>query len=240
MQLDTLERLIPELLNEGEITGQQTLALHLERYRFAAAHARPGRILDIACGVGYGTRILFEQAQSCTEAIGVDCSEESIQYAKDTYGIPGITYLVGDAMRFHDQDGFDTIVSLETIEHLPDYSGFLANIFTLLRPHGVLIGSVPTTPTVDANPHHCHDFTESSFRRFMARPNLQEIACLRQMQPFNPVTVLSKKETRLRDLRSNLPQYYLENPGAFLRRVWSTCRFGFSNRYITIVWQNVG
>ncbi len=39
------------------------------------------------------------------------------------------------------------------------------------------------------------------------------------------------------DLRSNLPGYYLRNPGALLRRIGSTLRFGFSNRYITIVWE---
>ena len=57
-----LERLIPDQIRPGDTTGDQTLQLHLARYEFAAAHARPGRLLDIACGVGYGTRWLTDHA----------------------------------------------------------------------------------------------------------------------------------------------------------------------------------
>ncbi len=49
----SLERLVPDNRVEGVATGDETLRLHLERYRFSARHARPGRLLDIACGVGY-------------------------------------------------------------------------------------------------------------------------------------------------------------------------------------------
>ena len=77
--VDSLERLVPEQLNAHEVTGTPTLHLHLERYEFAATQARPGRLLDIACGVGYGTEILYQGNGQNTEAIGVDCSDESIR-----------------------------------------------------------------------------------------------------------------------------------------------------------------
>ena len=50
-------------------------------------------------------------------------------------------------MRSSDADGFDTVVSLETIEHVPDPAGFVSRLVALLRPGGVFIGSVPTTPS---------------------------------------------------------------------------------------------
>ena len=57
---DTLERLVPDHIEAGE--GEETLQLHLARYEFAAAHLRPGRVLDIACGVGYVTRLLADRS----------------------------------------------------------------------------------------------------------------------------------------------------------------------------------
>ena len=53
-----LERLVPEYVQTGEVTGSETLKLHLARYKFAASYVRPGRLLDIACGSGYGTKML--------------------------------------------------------------------------------------------------------------------------------------------------------------------------------------
>ncbi|MGB0909878.1 MAG: class I SAM-dependent methyltransferase [Nitrospirales bacterium] len=236
MPVDSLERLVPEQLESHEVTGQLTLQLHLERYQFAAAQVRPGRILDIACGVGYGTEILFQGNRQNTEAIGVDCSKDSIKYATERYAQLGIRFTYADAMSFQDAHGFDTIVSLETIEHVPDPAGLITHLLQLLRPGGMFIGSVPTTPTVDANPHHLHDFTPQSFRNMFSTHGLQEVTSLQQVQPFNPITVLARKEKRLADLRPNLGSYYVTHPHAFFQRCWSTLRHGFANHYLTSVW----
>jgi hypothetical protein len=72
---------------------------------------------------------------------------------------------------------------------------------SLLIPNGVFIGSVPTTPSVDANPRHLHDSRERSFRRMVERHGLQEIDCLRQVQPFRLMSVLKRRESRARDVR---------------------------------------
>ncbi len=66
--------------------------------------------------------------------------------AQEKYGNDSIKFLVSNAMEYTDKDGFDTIISLETIEHLPNPSGFIAHIMALLKPGGMFIGSVPTPP----------------------------------------------------------------------------------------------
>jgi SAM-dependent methyltransferase len=233
---DTLERLIPDEAVKGA-TGEETLQLHLERYEFSARHARGKRVLDIACGTGYGTSLLAERCGAVESFVGVDQSEEAIAYARERYGNERINFISGNAMTFDDKDGFDTIISLETIEHLPNPIAFIGHLVTLLRPGAVLVASVPTTPSVDANPHHLHDFSEKSFRRLFLRHRLKELDLLLQVQPFNPGTVLTRSEKRLRDMRHNLPSYYLSHPGSLVRRIWSTLRYGFTNRYTTIVWQ---
>jgi len=237
MATNSLERIVPDQINEIGATGQQSLTLHLERYRFAATQTRPGRILDIACGVGYGTDLLFHTGQGCQNATGVDTDPDAITYARNRYGQEGIAFEISDAMTFTAPELFDSIVTLETIEHLSDPQGFITHLLSLLRPGGRLIASVPTTPTVDANPYHLHDFTEHSFRKMVNGLPLKELASYRQQQTFNPLAVLTKSESRLADLRPNLLSYYAHHPSALLQRMWSTLRHGFSIHYLTLVFQ---
>ena len=44
---------------------------HLDRYRFAAARVARQKVLDCACGTGYGVRLLCEQGRAAL-VIGVD------------------------------------------------------------------------------------------------------------------------------------------------------------------------
>ncbi len=231
---DSLERLVPDALESGDVTGRATLRLHLERYEFAAVCLAPGRVLDIACGVGYGTRLLADRAARAADVLGVDRSEAAVAYARARYGGAGVEYRVADAFGFSDAGGFDAIVSLETIEHLEDPDRFLAGLAAMLRPGGVLIASVPTTPSVDVNPHHRHDFSERGFLRMLASLGLTPFDSLRQVQPVPLGAVLRRSETRMRDLRPHLLTYYARHPASLARRLWSTLRHGLANHYLTV------
>lgn len=235
MTPSSIERLVPDQLAPGDVTGRDTLELHLARYRFAASRARPGRVLDLACGVGYGTRLVADTSDRVSEAIGVDLAADAIGYATSHYARPGVRFVNADALAFTDPLGFATIISLETIEHVLEPAPLVAHLTAMLAPGGVLIASVPTTPSVDVNPHHLHDFTERSFRRMLARCGLREIACLRQIQPYRLGSVLARSEPRMADMRTNLVGYYARNPRAAIRRAAATLRHGFTNRYLTIV-----
>lgn len=234
LDAESLERLVPDELASGDTTGGEALRISLERYEFAARHARPGRLLDLACGVGYGTRLLADLGAGRIEALGVDRSPEAIAYARRRYADARTRFEVADAVEFGDPAGFDTIVSIETIEHLADPAGFVARLGAMLRRGGVLVASVPTTPSVDANPHHLHDFSERSFRRLLAPLGLAERGALLQEQPFGLATVLARREPRLREMRRGLLAFYLGHPGSLARRVASTLRHGLRNRYLTL------
>ena len=231
---DSLERLVPDALEPGDVTGRATLQLHLERYEFAARCLAPGRVLDIACGVGYGTRLLADHAAGVSAVLGVDRSDAAIGYAQARYGRAGVEFRAADAYAFRDAEGFDSIVSLETLEHLDDPRRFLAGLVAMLRPGGVLIASVPTTPSVDVNPHHRHDFSERGFLRMLAALGLEPFDSLRQLQPVPLGAVLRRSEARMSDLRPHLLAYYARHPSSALRRLWSTLRHGFVNHYLTL------
>ncbi|MBJ19279.1 MAG: class I SAM-dependent methyltransferase [bacterium] len=240
---DSLERIVPDRVDDADQAGSESLLLHQERYRFAAEHARSGRLLDLACGVGYGTRLLADARDDIEGFLGVDVARTAVEYAQRVYSDERVRYVQADAMSFG-EDGassFDTIVSLETIEHLPEPEVFFERLCRLLKPGGVLIASVPTTPSVDLNPHHLHDFTLRSFRRLGERAGLAELASHQQIQRVGLAELWSRdRRFRREQLRPNLVGYYASHPGAFVRRIATTLRHGLANHYRTIVWRAEG
>ncbi|MCC5945678.1 MAG: class I SAM-dependent methyltransferase [Bernardetiaceae bacterium] len=236
---DSLERLVPDYADANDTLGQETLILHLERYKFATRFLPQGEGLDIACGVGYGTKLMIEKCGSrVTKITGVDLSKEAIDYAKERYKDPKIDFVVADASQYnHRGKKVDFLVSLETIEHIPEPQDLVKHFKSLLKPNGVLVASVPVTPSVDGNPYHVNDFTVKSFKKMFTDIGFTEIDYFPQDQPFNPFKVISKKDGRARDIRSNLPKYYLQNPYALYKRVASTLVDGFKNKYLTVAWR---
>lgn len=108
---------------------------HIARYEFAAEHAR-GRVLDAACGAGYGKELL--QAASYT---GIDIDPAAIAFATRNYGDGYRRASVVDIPAHN--DSFDAVVSFETLEHL-DHPELALNEFSrILKPGGVLVGSIP-------------------------------------------------------------------------------------------------
>ena len=232
----SLERIIPDELQCSQVTGDETLKLHITRYEFARQHLIPGRVLDLACGVGYGTSLL-QESSIVTEAIGVDICKEAIEYANQRYSCARARFICSPALAYRPAMAFENIVSLETIEHVIDANELLVHLISLLKPGGRLIASVPITPSVDANPHHKANFTAASFAQLGERLNLRELCQFRQLQPYSPAAVLLRREKRTSNLRSNIVKFYLHHPAQFLRRVGSLLRDGFTNKYLTIVWE---
>lgn len=140
---------------------------HLARYRFATRYIRNKSVLDIACGTGYGTRMLLDGGATYVD--GADISAEAIAFAQKTYGALQISYYVGDVCSFNQGGKYDVIVSFETIEHVPDYSCTLSNLYNLLCDRGILIISSPnrliTSPATYSfkdkpiNKFHAHEFS---------------------------------------------------------------------------------
>lgn len=112
-------------MRDGERQVAPTLggirADHRFRYEFAAKRLpQCSRIIDFACGVGYGTQILAGESGA---ADGYDVDAEAIAYARKHYSKFGAS-----VARFFEADGnapgdlgeYDAAVCFETIEHLKD------------------------------------------------------------------------------------------------------------------------
>nr|WP_246596224.1 MULTISPECIES: class I SAM-dependent methyltransferase [Bacillaceae] len=162
----TGERIIPEKMDP--MNGM--LLEHIARYYFAQPYIT-GRVLDIACGSGYGTKMLAKTCKKkISEIIGVDIAEEAIHYAQKKYYHPLLTFKVGDVTNANlrnELNTFDTIVSFETIEHVEDDKFFMEQMMSLLNPGGTLILSTPFgqgrgKPTKE--PFHIHQLTVEEFK----------------------------------------------------------------------------
>ncbi|HWL07944.1 MAG TPA: class I SAM-dependent methyltransferase [Planctomicrobium sp.] len=114
---------------------------HLERYRFAQRYVQGKHVLDIACGIGYGSQFLLEGGAASYQ--GVDIQEQVIEQAQEIYGTNDARFSVDSITTFQASRPFDVIVCFETIEHVPDFRGALKNLSTLLAPNGTLLISSP-------------------------------------------------------------------------------------------------
>jgi 2-polyprenyl-3-methyl-5-hydroxy-6-metoxy-1,4-benzoquinol methylase len=234
---NSIERIVPDELTSGfELISLQ---LHYERYRFAGQHIIPGRVLDIACGTGYGSHLLAaEFGESISEIVAVDISEESISYARTRYSDSKIIFVRQNAFSFTDERKFHSIVSLETIEHLNDPAAFVKKLYDLLHPGGIMIVSAPVTLSTDVNPYHVNDFSDKTFRALFTPYPLTVKDSLRQTQQISLGNIFGKhKNLRTEGMRKNLGSYYISHPKLLFARVWSVLTNGFTNKYRILVLQ---
>jgi len=163
---------------------------HRARYEYATTLlAKDARILDIACGVGYGSFILAEPPERKVE--GVDISHESVAYAKTHYNRGNIEFLQSDAYLYNwPPAAFDAIVSFETLEHVPDPGDLLSKMSSSLTREGLLICSTPNEAVMPFSkkkfPHHVGHLTPEQFESLLMAKNLQIIARKSQLNKRQP------------------------------------------------------
>lgn len=162
----TGERFLPK-----DCKGEMEIE-HYQRYRFAAAFVKGKKVLDAACGEGYGSHILSEKAKEVT---GLDISAETVENANKKYGKDNLSFRAGsvESLPFED-DSFDVVISYETIEHVTGeiQESFLKEIRRVLKPDGFLIMSTPnkavyTDLVKGENAFHVKEFYVDEFEEFL-------------------------------------------------------------------------
>jgi len=149
---DTGERMIPEMHQGKLIYGE-----HLTRYLATQGLVKGKTVLDIACGSGYGTKLIAKYAK---KVYGVDVDYDSVEYARQNFAGKNIEFSVGDATKIPlDNDSVDVVVTFETIEHVKNYKQFLSEINRVLSPDGLAIVSTPNDlEFAEGNHFHLHEF----------------------------------------------------------------------------------
>jgi 2-polyprenyl-3-methyl-5-hydroxy-6-metoxy-1,4-benzoquinol methylase len=170
-----------------ELTGERTLPdvpqenywfrRHLVVYEWIAAQVAGLRVIDMACGEGYGSDVL---ARSAASVVGVDANPQAHEHARLRYPRANLRF-ERDLIETFDEPA-DAVVFLQTIEHLADAGAALDRFAALVGDAG---GSVfVSTPNVltlapagaqrSGNPWHVHEYRGEEFER-LCRAHFREV-----------------------------------------------------------------
>ncbi|MCX4219525.1 MULTISPECIES: glycosyltransferase [unclassified Pseudomonas] len=168
---------------------------HIIRYLLASRYVRNGdRVLDAACGLGYGAYTLF----NCSDAssiLGVDGSNYAIKYAEKNFSAvnPQLTFKEGwlpEALNDIPDNSIDLITSFETLEHVPDPVGLLAEFYRVLSPSGRIVLSVPNDWSdetgEDPNEFHFHVYTWERILKELEKDFIVEAAYAQTADQYKP------------------------------------------------------
>jgi 2-polyprenyl-3-methyl-5-hydroxy-6-metoxy-1,4-benzoquinol methylase len=160
-----------------ELTGERTLPdvpaenywfqRHLAVYQWIGERVSGLRVLDMACGEGYGSDLLSRTAGS---VVGVDANPEAHEHARLRYRGPNLSFERGMVENYGQPGEFQAVVFLQTIEHVQEPEAVLAHFKRLLAPGGVayvstpnLLTLAPAGQTKSDNPWHIREYRAAEF-----------------------------------------------------------------------------
>ncbi len=147
------------------------------RYEWAAGFVEGCRVAEVGCGGGHGTAQL--SAAGATHVDGFDIDAVAVSHAQSTHGSDRLAFHAApaDALPVED-DSYDLVVSLETIEHIEDDLGYIREVSRMIRAGGTLLCSTPnrlvTNPgkTIHDKPfnaHHIREYTAEELRKQLSQ-----------------------------------------------------------------------
>jgi SAM-dependent methyltransferase len=157
------------------LTGERTLPdvpeenywyrRHLVVYEWIARQLAGRRVIDMACGEGYGSALL---ARTAASVVGVDANPEAHQHAVLRYRRENLRFERGLVETY--SAPADAIVFLQTIEHLHSPGAVLGHFRELVGPDGVVFVSTPNVLTLaprgadrSGNPWHVREYRCEEF-----------------------------------------------------------------------------
>ncbi len=164
-----------------QLTGERTLPdvpeenywyrRHLVVYEWIAQRVHGRRVVDLACGEGYGSAVLGRTAAS---VVGVDANPEAFEHARLKYSGANLRF-ERDMIETWTGD-VDCVVFLQTIEHVQDPDSVLARLAAMIGPDGVAYVSTPNVLTLapqgqerSGNPWHVREYRPPEFAALCAR-----------------------------------------------------------------------
>jgi SAM-dependent methyltransferase len=165
-----------------ELTGERTLPdvpaenywyrRHLVVYEWIGARVLGQRVLDMACGEGYGSEVLSRSAAS---VLGVDGNPDAHEHARLRYVRQNLRFEWGAVESYGEPDSLDAVVFLQTIEHVQDPEAVLRHFRSLLSDGGTAYVSTPNVLTLapegaakSSNPWHLREYRADEFRELCA------------------------------------------------------------------------
>ncbi len=158
-------------LKSGERQVRKTLdkvgKWHKWRYSQVLPYIKEGDVvLDIGCGVGYGSYILSKKAG---KIIGIDDSQEAIDYANKYWLNENIEYKCQDVFGIKGQ--YDIIVALELIEHIKDTEKLFQKFNQWTKKYLFLTVPHISINLKTASKYHWRHFSEEDIKKYIKSIN---------------------------------------------------------------------
>lgn len=163
----TGERIVPGAADCEPTFAQKMYQEHLARYAFAAQFAVGADVLDVGCGVGYGSQWLGKSGAK--SVLGFDLSEAAVDHARMNYFHPAVSYKVADATAIEPGDGYDLVTCFELIEHIAPQEHVLDLIKGALREEGVFVISTPRPLDQIRTHFHVHEMNFEELYRMLGQ-----------------------------------------------------------------------
>jgi O-antigen biosynthesis protein len=162
----------------------QVVYEHYHRYVLAARFTNGARVLDLACGEGYGAVLL---AAGARDVVAVDIDPRTVEHATANYRGDNLYFTIGsmiDPELLAGVDRFDVITCFEALEHVEQQHTLIAVVRRLLAPGGLFLTSTPDVAVYshehgNDNPFHVRELTEPEFRALLGG-SFGHVAILRQ------------------------------------------------------------
>jgi 2-polyprenyl-3-methyl-5-hydroxy-6-metoxy-1,4-benzoquinol methylase len=160
------------------LTGERTLPdvpaenywyrRHLAVYEWIGARVLGARVIDTACGEGYGAEVLSRSAAS---VVGVDAHPEAHAHARARYVRENLRFERGLVETYGERGSYDAVVFLQTIEHVLEPKQVLEHFRWLLAAAGRAYVSTPNVLRLaplgasrSDNPWHLREYRHEEFR----------------------------------------------------------------------------
>lgn len=160
-----------ERVNTAEGGFNPTWQRHVAAYRLCAPRLPPGRVLDLGCGVGHSYELLAPR-----ETVGVDIEPAALaSQQRETH--------VADMRRLPFANGsFDSVLSVHSLEHVPDPERALAEAGRVLTEGGTAVFVTPNRltfgmPDEIIDPYHFVEFDPDQLAAWCA-PHYVEVEIL--------------------------------------------------------------
>lgn len=131
----------------------------LYAYDFAIPYITGKNVVDIGCGLGYGTSLMAAYADRIT---GVDYDGATIEANKIKHKkIPNIDFVQSSVppVAFAD-NSVDVVTAFQFIEHIEMRKEFIKDVLRVIKPGGVFLLTTPNArKSLARNPFHVHEYT---------------------------------------------------------------------------------
>lgn len=161
----TGERIVPGSKTCEPLFAQKMYQEHVARYLFASQLAAGKAVLDIGCGVGYGSRALALNGAS--RVVALDVSEDAVEHARRNYAHPAVEFHVADARCFEFGERFGLATCFELIEHVEDQPEVIRRVAAHLEDDGLLVISTPRSLGLARSAYHVRELTGFEFEALL-------------------------------------------------------------------------